>query len=85
MSFFVVSLLILKKKLDPGISRNNGQYCPVIPGYVKALKTLNPNLNPSTTGFLLLACQIYISLPLKKLTDCLSNLIQTNFIHKSGH
>ena len=37
--FFVVNFLLLKKAK----SRDSGQFCPIIPGYRKASKILNPN------------------------------------------
>ena len=42
MSFFVVNFYLFKKKLNPGISRDGNQFCPVIPGYGKASEILNP-------------------------------------------
>ena len=45
MSFFDVNFSLFKKKIksrDPGISRDDDQFCPVIPGYGKASEILNP-------------------------------------------
>ena len=43
--FFVNNFPLLEKKLNRGISRDNCQYCAVIPGYGKALKILNPTVD----------------------------------------
>ena len=42
MSSFVVNFPLSKKKLNPGISQETGQFCPIIPGHGKASKILNP-------------------------------------------
>ena len=44
MSFYVANFSLLIKKLNPGISRDDDQFCPVIPGYGKASEILNPNV-----------------------------------------
>ena len=43
MNFCRLFPFIERKKVNPGISRDGDQFCPVIPGYGKALKILNPN------------------------------------------
>ena len=50
---FVAYFPLLKEKSksrDPGISRDGDQFCPVIPGYGKASKILNPNARLCETG-----------------------------------
>ena len=42
-SFFVVIFPLLRKKLNPRISRDIGKFCSVIPGYRKTSKIINPS------------------------------------------
>ena len=50
MNFCRLFPFIERKKLNPGISRDGDQFCPVIPGYGKASKILNPSLNTQAEG-----------------------------------
>ena len=50
-SFYFHLKIKIYKSRDPGISRDNVRFYPVIPGYGRALEILNPKTHPLSKKF----------------------------------